>query len=66
MLKYSVEVSDYRDFMKSLQAKWVDLILTDPPYCISRETGFKGVVNGEKRFAVSIDFGDWDHAEINL
>ena len=66
MAEYSVTVSDYRDFMSSLAPKSVDLILTDPPYCISKETGFKGVVNGEKRFAVSMDFGDWDHVEIDL
>ncbi len=61
-----VETSDYKDFMNSLQPKSVDLILTDPPYCISKNTGFKNVVKGEKRFAISMDFGDWDHAEINL
>ena len=66
MREYSVQVSDYREYMNSLESGSVDLILTDPPYCISKETGFKGVVNGEKRFAVSMDFGEWDHAEINL
>jgi len=66
MTDYSVEVADYMDFMSSLPGKSVDLILTDPPYCISKETGFKGVVTGEKRFAVSMDFGDWDPTEINL
>lgn len=66
MINYCVAVSDYKDFMQSLQPKSVDLILTDPPYCISKDTGFKGVVNGEKRFAVSMDFGEWDHTEINL
>lgn len=63
---YKVEVSDYHDFMTSLTSKSVDLILTDPPYCISKKTGFKDVVNGEKRFAVSMDFGTWDQVEINL
>ena len=66
MTEYSVTVSDYKDFMDSLPLGSVDLILTDPPYCISKETGFKGIVNGEKRFAVSMDFGEWDHVEINL
>lgn len=44
----------------------IHLILTDPPYCISRDTGFKAVKNGEPRFAVSMDFGNWDRTEIDL
>ncbi len=44
----------------------IDLILTDPPYAISRSTGFSAVKNGEKRFAVSMDFGEWDQDEIDL
>lgn len=63
---YRIETADYRDFMPSLPAKSVDLILTDPPYCISKNTGFSSVVNGEKRFAVNMDFGQWDQAEVNL
>lgn len=63
---FTVEVADYQDFMDALPAGSVDLILTDPPYCISKETGFSDVVNGVKRFAVSMDFGPWDHVEINL
>lgn len=63
---YRVETADYQDFMTALPAKSVDLILTDPPYCISKKTGFKSVVKGEKRFAVSMDFGQWDQTEVNL
>ncbi len=63
---FTVEVADYQDFMDALPAGSVDLILTDPPYCISKKTGFSDVVNGVKRFAVSMDFGPWDHVEINL
>lgn len=66
MIEYAVMVSDYRDFMGSLSVASVDLILTDPPYCISKKTGFKDVVNGEKRFAVSMDFGEWDQVEVDL
>ena len=63
---FTVEVSDYQKFMDVLPEGSVDLILTDPPYCISKKTGFSDVVNGVKRFAVSMDFGSWDHVEINL
>lgn len=52
--------------MGNIDAKCVDLILTDPPYTISRETGFAKVKNGVDRFAVSMDFGDWDHMQIDL
>ncbi len=44
----------------------VDLILTDPPYAISRETGFSKFKTGVPRFAVSMDFGKWDHQKIDL
>lgn len=57
---------DYREFLDSLARGSVDLILTDPPYAISRETGFKSVKKGVQRFAVSMDFGRWDHSEIDL
>ena len=61
-----IEVADYLEFMGSLPKGSVDLILTDPPYTISKETGFKSVVNGVQRFAVSMDFGAWDHCQIDL
>lgn len=61
-----IECSDYRDFLQSLDRNSVDLVLTDPPYAVSRKTGFSSVKNGVQRFAVSMDFGDWDHQQIDL
>jgi DNA modification methylase len=61
-----IEVADFSAFMESLPKGSVDLILTDPPYTISKETGFKSVVNGVQRFAVSMDFGAWDHCQVDL
>ena len=61
-----IEVADYHDFMLSFPAGSVDLILTDPPYTISKKTGFTAVVNGVQRFAVSMDFGSWDHVQVDL
>ncbi|MBC6442577.1 MAG: site-specific DNA-methyltransferase [Rhodobacteraceae bacterium] len=61
-----IEESDWQDFMRKTKDRGVDLLLTDPPYAISRSTGFAHVKNGVGRFAVSMDFGPWDHAEINL
>ena len=61
-----IQCSDYRDFLQSLDRNSVDLVLTDPPYAVSRKTGFSSVKNGVQRFAVSMDFGDWDHQQIDL
>lgn len=62
----TIQQRDWARFMGGLGTGSVDLILTDPPYSISRKTGFAHVRNGVGRFAVSMDFGQWDHKEINL
>lgn len=52
------------DFLKMVSTGDADLVLTDPPYDISKETGFS---NGKEtgrdvdRFRISMDFGHWDH-----
>ena len=61
-----VEQCDAIDFMNTTKPGSVDLILTDPPYTISRKTGFANVKNGIQRFAVSMEFGKWDTKQINL
>ncbi|MDF2820646.1 MAG: hypothetical protein K0R15_1087 [Clostridiales bacterium] len=48
------------DVLKDISDSSIDLILIDPPYVISRETGFASVVSGVERFAVSMEFGEWD------
>jgi len=57
------ELTDSLSLMKELENGSVDLVLTDPPYIISKPSGFKSVVNGEKRFAVSTEHGEWDKPE---
>tara|TARA_A200000159_G_C7283561_1_gene322567 strand:+ start:456 stop:1157 length:702 start_codon:yes stop_codon:yes gene_type:complete len=52
--------TDSLAFLKRLKNKTVNLVLTDPPYIISKKTGFGSVVNGVERFAVNTDFGEWD------
>jgi len=62
--------------LKTLDNNSVDLILTDPPYEISRESGFinsltkpDGTPQSEKtlrRFAVDLDFGEWDKQNLDL
>lgn len=50
----------------------IDLILTDPPYIISKESGFtkldaEGKGGGDKRFQVyKTDFGNWDRDEFTM
>ena len=58
---------DYQEFLAMLPRGSVDLILTDPPYTISKETGFTKLgQNSVPRFAVEMDFGAWDHVQIDL
>ncbi len=61
-----IEHEDAFNMLTSIKPNSVDLILTDPPYTISRSTGFQDVVNGVQRFAVSMDFGEWDKDIIDL
>ena len=63
----TISTCDFEAFLGGLAKGSVDLILTDPPYAISRNTGFQHI--GKKsveRFAVSMEFGEWDQQEINL
>jgi site-specific DNA-methyltransferase (adenine-specific) len=56
---------DSLDYIKKIPSSSIDLILTDPPYLISKKSGFK--VGGNKKFvAMTNDFGDWDREEVNL
>ena len=61
-----IAAADYQTYLKGIESGEVDLILTDPPYAISKPTGFAKVKTGVQRFAVSMDFGEWDHQEIDL
>lgn len=62
-----IQTSCYTTFLTNQPPNSADLILTDPPYCISKPTGFSHVgPNGIDRFAVSMDFGEWDKSEIDL
>lgn len=66
MEKCKIENMDFSDFMNSLEKGSVDLVLTDPPYTISRKSGFSSVKTGVQRFALSMEFGDWDINQIDL
>ena len=66
MNSIEIEKLDFVEFLGGLEPGAVDLALTDPPYAISKKTGFKAVKNGVERFAVDMEFGKWDAREINL
>jgi len=61
MKNIEIKNLDCFDFLVDVPSNSVDLVLVDPPYEISRATGFSAVVNGVDRFAVSMDFGEWDY-----
>ena len=55
--------TDSLSLMEELENGSVDLVLTDPPYIISKPSGFKSVVHGEQRFAIETEHGEWDKPE---
>ena len=62
-----IKLLDFRAFLRQMPPGRADLVLTDPPYAISRKTGFKHLgANSIERFAVSMDFGEWDAAPIDI
>lgn len=50
------------DFLPTIEDKSINLILIDPPYTISRATGFESCgEKGVERFKMSYEFGEWDN-----
>ena len=53
--------------LENIKDNSIDLIVTDPPYIISRETNFnKGGGNESKYGSLSMDFGDWDKKPLDI
>lgn len=66
----TVENKDCLELLKTIETNTVDLILIDPHYLISRDSGFKKTSNIKEEYKkkygnYSIDFGAWDHRELN-
>lgn len=55
MLDYNILKGDCLQLLKKIPDKNVDLILTDPPYNISKDNNFTTMGRS------GIDFGEWDH-----
>lgn len=50
------------NLLPTLESNSIDLVLIDPPYLISRPTGFSSCNNpAYDRLKLSMDFGEWDH-----
>lgn len=64
----NIECLDCFEYLKKIPDNFIDLILTDPPYQISKKTNFTtGSLKGNytDRFRVVMDFGHWDKKETN-
>jgi DNA modification methylase len=76
MKEINLKQQDAYEFLQEISNDSIDLILTDPPYEISRPSGFidsltkpDGSPQSERtlrRFGISLDFGEWDKNELNL
>ncbi len=61
MQEIEIQNRDCLAFLRDIEDESIDLVLVDPPYEISRDTGFEAVVKGVDRFKISMDFGAWDY-----
>jgi len=57
--------------LPKIESNSIDLIITDPPYLISRESNFKQISDSTSKemstkYNISIDFGDWDKVELDF
>jgi len=76
MSNIELKQQDAYEFLQEIPSDSIDLILTDPPYEISKPSGFidsltkpDGSPQSERtlrRFGISLDFGEWDKNELNL
>lgn len=69
MIEYKQQ--DALIFLKSLDSNSVDLVLTDPPYLISKDSGYVNNSPDKLDYIAKygkhkIDFGEWDKQELNL
>ena len=57
--------------LPKIEINSIDLIITDPPYLISRDSNFKQISDSTSKemvtkYNISIDFGDWDKVELDF
>ncbi len=61
----SIVLGDTFEELLKIESNSIDLILTDPPYFISRDSGFKSG-KSKKYNIIDIDFGEWDKGSFDL
>ena len=62
-----IETNDYTHTLQTCPTGGADLLLTDPPYHISRKTGFAALgPKSIERYAVSMDFDEAKYPPIDL
>ncbi len=57
--------------LPKIESNSIDLIITDPPYLISRDSNFKQISDSTSKemvtkYNISIDFGNWDKVELDF
>ena len=57
--------------LPKIESNSIDLIITDPPYLMSRDSNFKQISDSTSKemstkYNISIDFGDWDKVELDF
>ena len=69
MQNHSMNKVIHRDCFEvfpELASEFYHLVLTDPPYCISKKTNFHKMKKINRKFHISMNFGAWDQEEIDL
>ena len=66
-----VILGDCLQELPKIESNSIDLIITDPPYLISRDSNFKQISDSTSKemstkYNISIDFGDWDKVELDF
>lgn len=65
MSRFRFYNADCFSLMRDMEPNSVDLVLTDPPYAISQDSGYTNT-KVAKYATHTIDFGEWDKVEIDL
>ena len=61
-----IQQTDALSYLKTIENNSIDLILTDPPYLISRDSNFTSGGGAKKFQHISFDFGEWDKQDFRL
>lgn len=70
-IENKIILKDCMEYLCDIPDNYIDLILIDPPYLVSRDTNFSSNIKdknsqcAKKYGKISYDFGDWDKKELN-